>query len=130
MSWNETEILAARRMMRRAAQDMINGSLSFLEGAREIVAATMTARLHERDIDLLPFVGIVSETDALPIGPSRKDWQATALDALQPEIDLKEAWARKLAEPHCRSLVDRLSKDDPSICAAVASTIAQLRPTD
>lgn len=109
MSWNESEILAARRSIFKAAQDMLAGKLSYIEGARKIVAARRTARLDEWDVDVLPFVGIASETDALPFGEMRKHWQAAALDALQPEIDRKEAWARGFGEPHCRSLVERLS---------------------
>ena len=109
MSWNESEILAARRRILKAAQDMLAGKLSYIEGARKIVAAGTTARLDERDADLLPFVGIVSETDALPFGEMREHWQAAALDALQPEIDQKEAWARGFGELHCRILVKRFS---------------------
>ena len=110
MSWNEPEILAARRTILKAAEDMLAGNLSYIEGAREIVAAATTARLQEGDADLLPFVGILSETDALPFGEVRKHWQAAALDALQAEIDQKEAWARRSGEPHCRSFVERFSK--------------------
>jgi hypothetical protein len=109
MSWNETEILPARRRIVQAAQDMLAGKLSYLEGARRIVAAATTARLDERDADLLPFVGIDSETDALPLGEMRKHWQAAALDALQPEIDEKEAWAREFGKRHCQSLIERFS---------------------
>ncbi len=111
MSWSESEILAARGMMLKAAQDMLAGKLSYIEGAQIIVATGMTARLDERDPDLLPFVGIVSETDALPFGEMRKHWQAAALSALQPEVDQKEAWARGFGESHCRNLVERLSND-------------------
>jgi hypothetical protein len=109
MSWNESEILAARRMILKASQDMLAGKLSYIEGARKITAAGTTARLDQWDADLLPFVGIVSETDALPFGEMRQHWQAAALDALQLEINQKEAWARGFSEPHCRSLVERFS---------------------
>ncbi|KRR22284.1 hypothetical protein [Bradyrhizobium retamae] len=110
MSWNESEILAARGRILKTAQDMLTGKLSYIEGARKIVAAGRTARLDEWDPDLVPFVGIVSETDALPFGDMREHWQAAALNALQPEIDEKEAWARGFGESHCRSLVERFSK--------------------
>ncbi|MCA1498761.1 MULTISPECIES: hypothetical protein [unclassified Bradyrhizobium] len=109
MSWNETAILAARREILTTAQDMLARRLTYIEGARRIVALAMAARLDERDPDLLPFVGIDSETDALPFGEMRKYWQPTALAALQPEINEKEAWARDFGEPHCKSLVVRLS---------------------
>jgi hypothetical protein len=120
MSWNETEILAARRGILEAAQNMLAGKLSYIEGAHKIVAARTTARLDEWDADLLPFVGIESETGALPFGEMRKHWQAAALEALQPEIDQKEAWARGFGEPHCRSLVKRFSRDNFGIHADLA----------
>jgi hypothetical protein len=109
MSWNEAEILDARRAIVDAAQAMLAGRLSCIEGARKIVAAKWLARLDERDPDLLPFEGIDSETDALPFGEMRVHWQAAALEALQPEIDRMEAWARRLSEPSCRNLVARFS---------------------
>lgn len=115
MSWNESEIVAARRGILKAAQDMLAGKLLYVEGARKIVASWRVARLDEWDADLLPFVGIVSETDALPLGQERQLWQAAALDALQPEIDQKESWARAFGEAHCRSIVERLSRDDIEI---------------
>ena len=101
--------MTARRVMFDAAQDMLAGRLSYIEGARKIVAARWLARLDESDPDLLPFVGIDSETEALPFGEMRTHWQPAALEALQPEIDRSEAWARGFGEPHCRNLVARFS---------------------
>jgi hypothetical protein len=109
MSWDETEIIEARHAMVEAAQDMLAGRLSYIEGAWKIVAARWAARLDERDPDMLPFEGIRSETDALPFGEMRAHWQRAALEALQPEIDRKEAWARQFGEPYCRNLVARFS---------------------
>jgi hypothetical protein len=111
MSWNESEILEARRAMFDAAKDMLTGKLSYIEGARKIVAAKWEARLDESDPDLLPFVGIKSETDALPFGELRVHWQPAALKALQPKIDEAEAWARRFGEPYCRNLVARFSSN-------------------
>jgi hypothetical protein len=109
MSWNEAEILAARRTIFEAAQAMLAGTLSYIEGAREIVAHLRTAKLDERDADFLPFVGIDSETEALPFGEMKSHWNAAALEALQPEIDRSEAWAKGFGEPFCRNLVKRFS---------------------
>jgi hypothetical protein len=110
VSWNEAEILAARAVILAAAKNMLAGKLSYIEGARIVFWEKMAAKLDEYDADLLPFVGIVSETDALPVGEMRQHWQLDALSALQTEIDEKEAWARQLGEAHCRNLVVRLSK--------------------
>jgi hypothetical protein len=110
MSWNESEILKARQAIFDTAQDMLAGRLSYIEGARKIVAAWWRSKLDEGDADFLPFVGIDSETEALPIGKIRAHWQPAALEALQPEIDRMETWARECGgESHCRNLVARFS---------------------
>jgi hypothetical protein len=115
MSWNETEILGARRAILETAQAMISGKLSYIEGARRIVASWRASKLDQWDSDFLPFVGINSETEALPLGKMRTHWNATALENLQPEIDRSEAWARKFGEPFCRNLVRRLSEPSDGI---------------
>ena len=99
--------MAARRRILEAAQDMLSGRLSYIEGARKICSARFEWGLDEWDSDLLPFVGIDSETDALPFGEQRSHWQTSALKALEPEMVQKEAWARSVGEPYCRSLVER-----------------------
>jgi hypothetical protein len=109
MSWNEAEILAARGRILKAAHDMLAGTLSFIEGARLILEAISEAKLDERDTDLVPFRGIDSETDALPVGAERAHCQAAALVALQPEIDRMGTWAREQGASRCRSLVERFS---------------------
>jgi hypothetical protein len=108
MSWNESEILAARRMIIDAARDMLAGKVSYIEGARKITASRFVARLED-DVDVLPFVGIASETEALPVGDTAVHWRPAAFDAFKPDIDKSEAWARQFGEPHCRSLLNRLA---------------------
>jgi outer membrane protein assembly factor BamB len=107
MSSDESERMRARLAIFEAAQDMLAGRLSYIEGARKIHSARFSWGLVELDADVRCFVGIDSETDALPLGEMRGYWQAADLKALQPEIDKKEAWAKKLAEHHCYSLVQR-----------------------
>jgi hypothetical protein len=109
MSWNESEMAAARRAILQAAQEMLAGKLAYIEGARTIHASRWAAKVGDRDSDLEPFAGIVSETDALPTEQTRPLWQAAALERLQPEIDRLEAWAKQFGEPHCRNLIERFS---------------------
>jgi hypothetical protein len=111
MSWNESEILAARRRILETAQAMLAGTCSYIEGARQIVAAWRNSKLDESDVDFVPFIAIDSETEALPFGEARSYWQAAALEALQPEISRSEVWAKKVGEKYCRNLVKRLSED-------------------
>jgi hypothetical protein len=46
----------------------------------------------------------------------RTHWNAGALEALQPEIERAEAWAKAFGEPFCRNLVKRFS--DGNLAAA------------
>jgi hypothetical protein len=87
---------------------MREGSLSFIEGAREICALAYQVGL-DCDPDVIVFVGIESETDALPMGDVRKLWQEEALRKLQPEIDHAEAWARASGSAACESLIARFN---------------------
>jgi hypothetical protein len=87
MSWNESEILEARRAILDAAQDMLAGRLAYIEGARKIVATWWRSKLDERDADFLPFVGIDSETE-LGRGPARPPRWRSHLRS-NPKIGLK-----------------------------------------
>jgi hypothetical protein len=111
MSWNECEILAARRIIVDAATAMLAGKLSYIEGSRKVAVARFAARL-DGDADVLPFVGICSETEALPFGELREHWQAAALDALKPRIEESEAWAQGFGERHCHNLLKRFRTAD------------------
>lgn len=90
-----------------AACQMLAGSLSFIEGARQINKLRFDAGIAD-DRDILPFVGIDSETDAFPLDePIRKLWSPKALDQLQPKIDQAERWAKKFGTPHCHQIIAR-----------------------
>jgi hypothetical protein len=103
----DPDIQKARREIVDAAGRMLAGSLSYVEGARLVVRLHWDAEIDQFDPDILPFVGIDSETDALPLGTFRMGWSPEALGKLQPEIDRAEEWAPKYARAHCEALVRR-----------------------
>ncbi len=86
---------------------MLDGELSYIEGARQIAALRFSAGMED-DPDILPFVGIDSETDALPVGKVRELWKSSALESRQADIDRAEAWSMKFGQRHCQNLVERL----------------------
>ncbi len=106
MSWNQSEVIAARRGILKAAADILSGAVSPIEGARAIARLRFDARL-DADADILCFVGIDSETEVLPLGRDRAYWQAQTLTDLQGAIDDAQRWARDVAESRCRSLLAR-----------------------
>jgi hypothetical protein len=56
----------------------------------------------------IPFVGIDSETDHLPVGAVRAEWDAEALATKDVEIRQCEDHYRPYALEACRRLIDRL----------------------
>jgi hypothetical protein len=95
------------------ARDILDGKRSFIEGSRLIWRLGPEARLGDRDPDLTIFVGIDSETDALPVGEERKYWARDALERLQPEIERAEAWAEQYGRTACQNILRRVGGSVP-----------------
>ncbi|MFC5321781.1 hypothetical protein [Bradyrhizobium oligotrophicum] len=106
MSWNQSEIERARETIIETARQILAEEVSPIEGARLIVACRMFARL-ESDRDILPFVGIDSETETLPLGKDRHHWRSGSLAELAPAIEAAQAWALKIAIRPCENLLQR-----------------------
>jgi hypothetical protein len=98
--------LEARQSMLATMDRMLDGSVTYLDGARIVARLRFDADL-EADSDILPFVGVTSETGALPLGRARQFLSSAALDDLQPRIREAEAWAKGLLENHCRNFIQR-----------------------
>jgi hypothetical protein len=106
---NIEEIERARMKIGQLARDMLEGKVSFVEGARRVWRLGSDARLPESDPDLTTFRGIESETDSLPIGKVRDLWATDALERLRPEIERAEDWAKQFGRTACQNLVNRFS---------------------
>jgi hypothetical protein len=87
------QALAARQSILTTMERMLDGSLPYLEGSRTIARLRFDAG-DDWDLDILPFVGVVSETDALPIGDERKFWPDAASKAFNSE-STKQKHGRK-----------------------------------
>jgi hypothetical protein len=108
----EPDVEQARIRLAQCALAILSGTISFVEGARQITALRTQAKLDDFDPDIIPFVVIDSETDALPLGQVRALWASDALAKLQPEIDAAEKWARDTGIKYCLSLVERFKPRD------------------
>lgn len=93
---------------------MLDGQLSFLIGARRLAALRHEIDRADNDADFVVFVGIDSETDALPLGAVREHWDHDALARLEPEIEEAERWAASAGADACRSLIARFGGQDPN----------------
>jgi hypothetical protein len=107
------EFESARKKISEIARDMLDGNRSFIEGSRLIWRLGPEARLGDRDPDLTTFLGIDSETDALPVGEERKYWARDALERLQPEIERAEAWAKQYGRTACQNILRRFGGSQP-----------------
>jgi hypothetical protein len=110
---NEDEILERGRLV-SLAQAVLNGRLSFFEGAAQVLA--IKSRLGEvvdRGTDFDVFVAIQSETDHLPLQVYRPLWAPAALAELESEFNRTEEWAKSFAPQACRNLIARFSADQP-----------------
>jgi hypothetical protein len=101
---------AVRLLIVSTARDMCEGRISFIEGAREILSLAHAIGLSD-DPDIVAFVAVDSETDALPMGSVRNLWQPEALEKLQPEIERAETWARDTCLKQCQALIARLETE-------------------
>jgi Protein of unknown function (DUF2489) len=99
----------ARVSLALLCHQMLNGELSFFEGAIQVCALRSSVGLPEFDTDLLAFVAIASETDHLPPSHIQHRWSNAALDRLQPEFERTETWARGFASQACQNIVERFS---------------------
>lgn len=104
---HEEHVASVRAELVVLAHSMLSGSLPYLEGAIRVVKLRRAAEVPDRDPEFEAFVVIESETDHLPIGRIRSLWSSEALARLGPEIEKSEQWAKELATPACRSLIER-----------------------
>lgn len=90
------------------ARLMLSGKMDYLEGSQRL--STISSHIEiDDDEDFKVFELIDSETDALPIGRCRENWNPQRLIELQPEYERSVEWAKKLSLKNCESIVERFS---------------------
>jgi len=105
---NEFQVLARDQLVLLCRQ-MLNGELSFFEGAIQVCSLRSSIGVPETDSDFLAFVAIESETDHLPPRQIQRRWSSEALQRLQPEFEKTETWAKEFASQACQNLIERFS---------------------
>jgi hypothetical protein len=100
--------LDARQKVVNLAQAMLDGNVSFFEGAVQIVNLKNKINgIKVQDVDFDVFVLIVSETDHLPLKAQQKFWSTEDLFNLKDEFLKTEEWARSFALSACKNLIER-----------------------
>lgn len=104
---NEMETIERSRLV-SLAQAMLDGELSFFEGAAQVlIIKNRLSGIADRDPDFDVFVVIQSETDHLPHEAQHSLWPQAALAELEPEFRRTEEWAKSFAPQACRNLITR-----------------------
>ena len=107
----EQHVQSARRQVVGIARAMLAHEINFLLGARRLASLWHQTGVQDNDSDFATFTSIDSETDDLPLGDMRQQWDAQALAKLQPDIDAAEEWARDFGELACLALIKRFEED-------------------
>ncbi len=100
-------VQACRKQAVDLAAGIVAGSIPLLDGCHRLAALGHRVGVPYDDPNFRMFSVIESETDALPIGPIRKEWAPDALAELAPELLHAEAWARPMAMRACHSVIAR-----------------------
>ena len=100
-------VQSCRKRAAEIAADIVAGSMSVLEGCQLLDRMASSVEVADDDPDFRTFNLIQSETDALPIGAVRAEWDAKALAEIDSAIKAAIIWAEPLALPSCRSVVAR-----------------------
>jgi hypothetical protein len=113
------EIVASNRQkVARIAQDLLDGRVDIIAGARQISALCGGhVGLGEFDPDFLTFIAIDSETDDLPVGQTRQYWAPDSLAKKDEEIARCEAFYREPAREAASHLVARFAQEKPPTSA-------------
>ena len=118
MSLPEIIVASNRQKVAQIAQDLLDGRVGIIAGARQISALCGGhVGLDEFDPDFLTFIGIDSETDDLPVGQTRQHWAADSLAKKDEEIARCEALYREPAREAASHLVARFAQEKPPTSA-------------
>jgi hypothetical protein len=104
-SGHDDYVASRRRLVAQLAEQVLSGSLSAVEGGRQVANLRHELGLPEDDPDLLVFTLIESETDDLPLGGERANWSLRALTQKQPDLSAAESWAKETGLEAFRNLV-------------------------
>jgi hypothetical protein len=110
---NEERTAYFRGKVVAICEAILRGEMAAIPGSRILNRLEFDLLHHrafgsiDRDEDFIPFVVIDSETDALPVDLERDNWSSEALEQKDQEIAEAEQWAKGLAFPACKKLIER-----------------------
>jgi hypothetical protein len=104
---NETELEVRQRLV-SLANAMLEGTLSFFEGAPKVhELKDKVGGVADRDEDFDAFLVIQSETDHLPLEKQKHLWSKNSIANLEQEFKKTEEWAGEFAPQACKNIIAR-----------------------
>jgi hypothetical protein len=98
-------VATQRAQAARVAREALAGTRSVLEAVRLIVRSGLEVEENDPDIALLE--SIEDQTEHLPIGSERTNWQPAALERKTQELVDAEEWAKRSATDALRNIATR-----------------------
>ena len=114
MSINLDDIAQSRARIVDAAQRMLDGQCSYIEGARLICSLLDQARIDRLGQPFIVFIGISCETDDVPVGQLKEQWHPEAVSRLESKWADAERYAKNHGEPACRAIIKWIA-EHPSV---------------
>src|SRR6187431_394234 len=101
------QVALARSKAAQIARTVAEGTLSPILGARQLCALRAHVAVAHDDADFLCMTVVDSDTDALPVGAERSQWDAAALHRKAQEIAEAEAQALRSSREAFKRIATR-----------------------
>lgn len=92
-------------------KEILKEKIGIIAGSRQLISL-FAEKSNKDDFDLTLFIAIESETDHLPVGFERKNWNDEALNRKDIEISEYELARKNEVMFSCQNLVTKLSVKD------------------
>ena len=106
---HEEYVAMQRRRVAELARQILSGELDVLDGSSRIASLRGEIEIDLNDDDIMTFVGVMSETDHLPVGAEAQNWSHEALARKEPDVRRARAWATDIVRQPCANLVSRFA---------------------
>jgi hypothetical protein len=105
--------LSQAQQARDLARAIADGQIGLVEGSWKIRGLAFAGADVDDEMRALfmPFVAVTSETDHLPVGEERANWDTDVLREKDQEIRAYDEACRAQMVPHCRAFAARVDRD-------------------
>jgi len=106
---HEEYVAMQRRHVATIAQRILAKEVDIFDASWEIAGLRAELEIDLQDDDVMAFVLVVCETDALPVGVEALNWSEEALARKEPEVRRAREWAFNIVRQPCENLIARFA---------------------